>query len=68
MLVNGLRGDTAAARADAVAALDVAQAAGEASMVPWVRTALAMLEHSLGDPAAAWAAVEPLVDGVERDG
>jgi DNA-binding CsgD family transcriptional regulator len=68
VLVNGLRGDTAAARADAVAALEVAQAAGEASPITWVRTALAMLEHSLGDPAAAWAAVEPLVDGVERAG
>jgi DNA-binding CsgD family transcriptional regulator len=51
-----------------VAALDVAHAAGEVSLVPWVRTALAMLEHSLGDPAAAWAAVEPLVDDVERYG
>ena len=27
-----------------------------------------MIEHSVGDPAAAWVAVEPLVDGVERDG
>jgi DNA-binding CsgD family transcriptional regulator/TolA-binding protein len=68
VLVNGLRGDPAAARTDAVAALDLAQAAGSVSLVPWVRTALAMLEHSLGDPAAAWAAVEPLVDAVERYG
>ena len=68
VLVNGLRGDPAAARADAVAALDVAEAAGEVSLIPWVRAALAMLENSLGDPAAAWLAVEPLVDGVERYG
>jgi tetratricopeptide (TPR) repeat protein len=67
-LINGLRGDPTAARADAAAALEVAEAAGEVSLVPWVRTALAMLEHSLGDPAAAWAAVEPLVDEVERFG
>ena len=45
VLINGLRGDAAAARADAVAALEVAHAAGEVSLVPWVRTALAMLEH-----------------------
>jgi DNA-binding CsgD family transcriptional regulator/tetratricopeptide (TPR) repeat protein len=68
VLVHGLRGDAAVARADAAAALDVAHAAGEVSLVPWVRTALAMLEHSLGDPAAAWAAVEPLVGDVERYG
>ena len=68
VLVNGLRGDAAAARADAVAALDLAQTAGEVSLVPWVCTALAMLEHSLGDPAAAWATVEPLVNDVERYG
>jgi DNA-binding CsgD family transcriptional regulator len=68
VLINGLRGDPAAARADAAAALDLALAAGEVRLVPWVRTALAMLEHSLGDPAAAWAAVAPLVDEVERYG
>ena len=50
------------------AALDVAQAAGEVNLVPWARPALAMLEHSLGDPAVAWAAVQPLVDTVERCG
>ena len=40
VLINGLRGNVAAARADAVAALDVAQASGEVSLVPWVRTRL----------------------------
>jgi DNA-binding NarL/FixJ family response regulator len=68
VLVNGLRGDSAAARADVAAALDAAQAAGEVSLVPWVRTAEAMLEHSLDNPVAAWAAIEPLVDAVERCG
>ena len=61
VLVNALRGDQAAARADAAVAL----AAGEVHLDRWVRTALAMLEHSLGDPAAAWAAVEPMVDAAE---
>ena len=61
VLVNALRGDQAAARADAAVAL----AAGEVRLDRWVRTALAMLEHSLGDPAAAWAAVEPMVDAAE---
>jgi DNA-binding CsgD family transcriptional regulator len=68
VFINGLRGDAPAARADAATALQVAEAAAEVGLVPWVRTALAMLEHSLGDPAAAWAAVEPLVDGVEQRG
>ncbi len=64
VLVNALRGDQTAARADAAVAL----AAGEVSLDRWVRTALAMLEHSLGDPAAAWAAVEPMVDATENFG
>ena len=68
VFVNGLRGDASAARADAATALEIAHAAAEVGMVPWVRTALAMLEHSLGDPAAAWAACEPLVDLVEQHG
>ena len=45
VLVNGLRGDAAAARADAVAALDVAHAAGEVSLVP-------VGAHRLGDARA----------------
>jgi DNA-binding CsgD family transcriptional regulator len=64
VLVNALRGDPTAARADAAVAL----AADEMTVVRWVRTALAMLEHSLGDPAAAWAAVEPMVDITETFG
>jgi DNA-binding CsgD family transcriptional regulator len=34
----------------------------------WTTTALAMLEHSLGNAAAAWATVEPLVERVEQHG
>jgi DNA-binding CsgD family transcriptional regulator len=34
----------------------------------WVSTALGLLELSLGDPAAAWAAVRALTEALERQG
>ena len=67
-LVKALSGDADGARADAAEA--AALAAGTESEYPLARSAaaLALLANSLGDPVAAWNAVEGYVERVEATG
>ena len=67
-LLKALSGDAEGARADAAEA--TALAAETQCVLPtgWSMAALSMLGHSLGDPAAAWAAVEGAVELVESGG
>ena len=67
-LLKALSGDAEGARADAAEA--AALAAETQCVLPtgWSMAALGMLGHSLGDPAAAWAAVEGAVELVESGG
>jgi DNA-binding CsgD family transcriptional regulator len=68
VLVRGLRGDVDRARRDADEAIAIARAHRFARPIRWTATARAMLEHSLGNPAGAWSAVEELIPGVEESG
>ena len=68
VLVRGLRGEVDRARRDADEALTIARLHQFARPIPWVTTARAMLEHSLGDAAAAWSAVESCIPAVEESG
>ena len=61
-------GDAAVARRRAEEALTLAAATGYGIGMIWASWALAVLFLSLGDPAAADAALAPLTEQVERDG
>lgn len=63
-----LRADLAAARAHARAAADVAEPLAEAHRVGAARSALALVELAAGDPAAARAALAPVVRLVDHGG
>ncbi len=66
--VHALRGDAVATRSAAAAATEICTTVGHRLPMIWVAAALGQLELSLGDPAAAWAAVSALLEPVERDG
>jgi DNA-binding CsgD family transcriptional regulator len=61
-------GDVAGARADADEGLELARGAQPGFATIWLGWALAFLELELGNPAAAFAALEPIVVVVERVG
>ena len=67
-LVRAHRGDAEGARADAAGAREIADRLGYALPLIWATTALTLLELSLGNAAAAWAAARPLVQEVELRG
>jgi len=66
--VRAHRGDVAAARADASAASMACGELGISEPLLWVAAALGVLELSLGDAGAAWAALAPLAQRVEAGG
>ena len=66
--VRAHRGDVAAARADASAARKACDELGISEPLLWVAAALGVLELSLGDARAAWAALAPLAQRVEAGG
>jgi DNA-binding CsgD family transcriptional regulator len=66
--LKALSGDAEGARADAAEAAALAAETQFVLPLGWSMAALAMLGHSLGDPAAAWAAVEGAVEMVESGG
>ena len=66
--VHAHRGDVAATRADASAASEACTELGISEPLLWVAAAHGVLELSLGDAGAAWAALAPLAQRVEVDG
>jgi DNA-binding CsgD family transcriptional regulator len=67
-LLKAISGDAEGARADAAEAAALATETQFALPPSWSMAALGLLGHSLGDPAAAWAAVEVGVEMVESAG
>jgi DNA-binding CsgD family transcriptional regulator len=67
-LVHAHRGDEGAARADAAEATEIAHRVGHRPPLLWIAKALGLLELSLGDADATWAAVAPSAEAVESEG
>jgi DNA-binding CsgD family transcriptional regulator len=67
-VVDAYRGQAEAVRAEAAEALVLLRQAGWPVQEPWVWSAVGLLELSLGDPAAAARAYEPLARLVEAAG
>jgi DNA-binding CsgD family transcriptional regulator len=67
-LVDAYRGQAEAVRAEAAQALSLLRQAGWTLQEPWALWALGLLELSLGNPAAAARALEPLTQLVEAAG
>jgi DNA-binding CsgD family transcriptional regulator len=66
--VRAHAGDEAGARADAAAARETCAALGASEPLLWVADALGVLELSLGDAQAAWAATTAFATHVEAGG
>jgi DNA-binding CsgD family transcriptional regulator len=67
-LVRAHRGEEAGARSDAAEATEIADRVGYRPPLLWIAKALGLLELSLGDPVATWAAVAPFTEPLEADG
>ena len=67
-LVHAHRGDVAAARADAVAAEAACARLGASEPLLWSAASVGLLELSLGNPGAAWAAMAPLAERIDGGG
>jgi DNA-binding CsgD family transcriptional regulator len=67
-MVDAHRGQAEAVRAEAAQALELLRQAGWPLQEPWVWWAVGLLELSLGNPAAAARAYEPLAQLVEAAG
>ncbi len=66
--IHAHRGDAAATRADAAAATEICMRFEASNPMLWVTGALGLLELSLGDAAAAWAALAPVTEAFEATG
>ncbi len=66
-LARAHRGDAGAALADAADAAAIAAGLGYPLPLVWTATAVAVLELSRGNPAAAWDAAGPFVDRLGGD-
>src|SRR5256885_1105355 len=66
-LARADRGDADAALADAAAAGAIADRLGYPLPLVWTAVAVAVLELSRGNPAAAWEAARPLAEEPGRD-
>ena len=66
-LARAHRGDAEAAEADAAEAAAIAVRLGYPLPLVWTATAIAVLELSRENPAAAWEAARPLVDRLGGD-
>lgn len=65
-LVHAHRGEAEEARADAAAAATICGSVGFRQPMLWVASAFRLLELSLANHAAAWAAVRQLSEAAER--
>ena len=63
-MARGQRGDADAARRDVAATAAICTRLDASNPMIWALGGLAQLELSLGDPAAAWAALAPLMEGM----
>ena len=66
--IGAIRGEVAATRADAGAAIGICMRFEASNPMLWATGALGLLELSLGDPSAAWAALAPLTEALEANG
>jgi ATP/maltotriose-dependent transcriptional regulator MalT len=66
--VHAHRGDVEESRRICAEAASPADRSGHLMPQLWIAASLTLLELSLGDPAAAWAACEPLVVALEARG
>jgi DNA-binding CsgD family transcriptional regulator len=67
-VVAAHRGEAEAVRADAAAAAKICERFQAPNPMLWATAALGLLELSLGDTAAAWAALAPIVERLEAEG
>jgi len=61
-------GDAAACRSSAAAGAEICTAIGTRLPLLWISAGLGLLEFSLGNLDAAWAAVAPMTEAVELEG